>query len=137
MTGPVEGDVARVGDDEPEPDGVAGDERLAGCRVGVIPVVPPSTETSFSTSRVALWTALTVTVPWLELIVAAPNVAWALAWLVTEPALRSPWAIVNVAEQLTVALGARVAVGGQVTVVLSSVTVTGPARVTLPVLRTR
>ena len=59
------------------------------------------------------------------------------AVFVTLPASRSAWVIVYDAVQVIEADGARVAVGGQVTVALLSVTVNGPLRVTLPEFVTR
>ena len=70
--------------------------------------------------------------------------ALALATFVTEPLFRSACVIVYEAVQVTASPGSRklsllptVFTAGQVTVALSSATVTGPARRTLPVLVTR
>ena len=60
------------------------------------------------------------------------------AMLVTEPASRSAWVTVYDAVQVIDAPGARLAVAGQdSSVALSSLTVNGPANVTLPELVTR
>ena len=53
--------------------------------------------------------------------------------LTTEPASSMVWLIVVLAEHVIVASGARLAVGGQATVTLLSVTPNGANRVTLPV----
>ena len=70
--------------------------------------------------------------------------ALALAVFVTEPAFMSAWVIVYEAVQVTDSPGSREALpfptelsAGQVTVALSSATVTGPASATLPVFVTR
>src|SRR5450830_691769 len=76
------------------------------------------------------WTAVTVSVSVGEVTV--PFVAEAT--FVREPASSSAWVIVKVAVQVIEAPGARLAVAGQVTVALSSLTVNGPARVTFPLL---
>src|SRR5947207_2386417 len=78
-------------------------------------------------------TAGTVTVSVGEVI--GPDVA--LATLVTEPLSRSAWGTAWAAWQVSDALGARLAAAGQVTVVLSSLTVNGPFTVTLPLLVSR
>ena len=62
--------------------------------------------------------------------------AWAAAVLVMEPASMSAWLTVAVAVQVAAAPGARDATTGQSTETLSSVTVSGPSRVTLPLLVT-
>src|SRR3954452_11137752 len=84
-----------------------------------------------SSDRVRVWIAVTVSVSVFELIPFA--CAWAT--LVTEPEFRSDWVMVYVAVQVSEAPGARPP-AGQVTVALSSVTVTGPARFTFPVFVT-
>ena len=86
------------------------------------------------TLRPGVWVAVAVAVAAGELIVVAPNVAWPFAVFVIEPASRSAWLITWLAEQVIVALGAMlVGLAGQVGVALSSVTVNGENRVTLPV----
>ena len=83
---------------------------------------------------------MTVSVSWLELV----PPACAVATLVTEPLFRSACVIEYDAVQVIDSPGSRMALwlptvltAGQVTVALSSVTVTGPASDTLPVLVTR
>src|SRR5665647_340660 len=76
-------------------------------------------------------TAVTVSVSVGELTV--PFVAEAT--FVREPASSSAWVIVKLAVHVIEAPGARlVGVSGQVTLALSSATLNGPARVTLPLL---
>src|SRR5471030_1505730 len=66
-----------------------------------------------------------------------PSVAEAVATFVTLPAVTSAAVIVYSAVQVIEAPTARVAVTGQVTVVLSSATVNGPSSATLPLLVSR
>jgi len=82
------------------------------------------------------WTAVAVALVLAELIVAAPKWAWPDAVFTTEPVSRSAWVTMWLAVQVIVPFGAMLAgVPGQVGDALSSVTVNGAARVTLPVLR--
>ena len=81
----------------------------------------------------ALW-SVAVTDRDIESIGSSLNEAWPVAVLLTEPALMSAWVIWWMAVQVFAAPGASVSVSGQVTVPWSSVTVTGPESVTLPVL---
>src|ERR1019366_2563325 len=83
------------------------------------------------------WTAVTVLVSVGEVPGVVPKNPWADATLVTLPASSSAWVIVKLAVQVIEAPGARLAVAGQLTVALSSLTVNGPARVTFPLLVTR
>ena len=83
---------------------------------------------------------MTVSVSWLELV----PPACAVATFVTEPLFRSACVIVYDAVQVIDSPGSRVPLrlptvvtAGQVTVALSSVTVTGPASGTLPLFVTR
>src|SRR5436309_2091977 len=80
--------------------------------------------------------AVTVLVAGSDATGVVPSRAWPRAVLVMLPASRSAWVTVCVAVQVTLAPGARLAVVGQLTLTLSSLTVTGPARVTLPPLVT-
>ncbi len=94
----------------------------------------------FASESVFVCTAVTVSVSSFE----STPPALAFARFVTEPAFRSAWVIEYVAEQVIASAGSRkpsplptVLRAGQLTVALSSATVTGPARRTLPVLVTR
>src|SRR5664280_1212637 len=80
-----------------------------------------------------LATAVTVSVSVGEVTV--PFVAEAT--FIREPASSSAWVIVKLAVQVIEAPGARLVVVGQLVVALLSLTVNGPARVTLPLLVTR
>ena len=82
----------------------------------------------------ACWSATTVTLLGAESTAVVPKTAWPEAMFVIDPASRSAWVIVWPAVHTTWSRGARVAVTGQLTVTLSSETVNGPDRVTLPVL---
>ena len=81
-----------------------------------------------STGAAVGWGAVTVAVAWLD--VTPPPLA--VARFTIEPASMSACVIVCEDVQVTVAFGASVAVDGQVTVTLLSLTVNGPVRVTLP-----
>ena len=83
------------------------------------------------TVRAGFWVAAAVAWVAAVEIVAAPYLAWPVAVFTMEPASRSAWVTAWLAVQVTVALGARLAVGGQVTVTLLSVTANGATRVTL------
>ena len=78
-------------------------------------------------------TAVTVSLSGFDVTV--PLVA--VAVFVTEPASRSACPMVYVAVQVIDAPTARLVSAGQVTVALSSLTVNGPASVTLPLFVTR
>ena len=63
-----------------------------------------------------------------------PKLAWPVAVFLIEPASRSAWVMTWLAVQVIVALGAiLVGLAGQEAVTLSSPTVNGASRVTLPV----
>src|SRR4051812_768974 len=83
-------------------------------------------------------TCAAVTVAWTgaESTAVARNAAWAAAVFVIEPASMSLCLTVADAEHVTEAAGASVTIAGHVTVTLSSVTVTGPISVTLPLFVT-
>src|SRR5512139_451968 len=81
------------------------------------------------------WVALTVSLSGAEVMGVVPKRPLAVAVLVTEPESRSPWVMVYEAVQVIEAPGARLAVAGQdSSAALSSATVNGPERVTLPLL---
>src|SRR3954467_5048744 len=87
----------------------------------------------FTSESAGFWLAVTVAVASFEVTGLPPKVVAAVALLVIEPASRSPWVIVWVAVQLVVPSGATGPVPqGLIVPCLSSVTVKGPARVTLP-----
>ena len=97
-------------------------------------------EAVLSSKRLGLWTAVTVALSSFESI--PPALAFAV--FVTEPAFRSACVTEYEAVQVTASSGSRneslfptVSRFGQLTVALSSATVTGPAKRTLPVFSTR
>ena len=78
-------------------------------------------------------TAVTVALVRAVLTGLPPLAAWPVAVLVTKPRSTSAWTMAYVALHVILSPGARLAgLAGQVTEVLSSVTLNGPARVTLP-----
>src|SRR3954453_19130264 len=87
-----------------------------------------------SIARAALRVPVIVNVSVSEVVV--PLVAEATS--VTEPDSRSAWVTMSVAVQVIDSPGARLSVAGQLSsVALSSLTLNGPVRVTLPLLVTR
>ena len=91
---------------------------------------------SFAIDRAGFWSASTVTLVGADLTGLEPNMAWAEAVLVRWPPSSISWVIVVEAAQSIVWLGAMGLVGGQLTVALSSVTLIGPVRGTVPVFLT-